>query len=115
MVGDIALICDDKYIPRNQWRLGKVDKDGKIRGAKSNPIQSNRPMKKLVHFEIDPKSKESAEKEKGEVNEDEVDEVNEDEVDEVNEDEVDEVNEDEVEADKGHKTDIKFTRKAAIE
>ena len=91
MVGDIALICDDKCIPRNQWRLGKVGKDGKIREAKSNPIQSNRPMKKLVHFEIDPKSKESAEKEKGEVNEDEV------------------------EADKGHKTDIKFTRKAAIE
>ena len=107
MVGDIALICDDKCIPRNQWRLGKVGKDGKIREAKSNPIQSNRPMKKLVHFENDPKSKESAEKEKGEVNEDEVDEVN--------EDEVDEVNEDEVEADKGHKTDIKFTRKAAIE
>ena len=37
--GDIVLTCDDKYIPRNQWRLGKVEEliirwDGNIRGAK---------------------------------------------------------------------------------
>ena len=44
-----------------------------------------------MHFEIDYKSKESTDKEK------------------------DEVNEGDVEADKGHKSDIKSNRKAAIE
>ena len=39
MVGDIVLVCDDKRIPRNKWRLGKVEelaigKDDNIRGAK---------------------------------------------------------------------------------
>ena len=47
--------------------------------------------KKLVHFEIDYKSKESTNKGK------------------------DEVNEDEVEADKGRKSDTKSARKVAIE
>ena len=69
-----------------------------MRGAKLVVVSKSgsrsicyRPIKKLVHFEIDYKSKESAVKEK------------------------DEVKKDEVEADKGHKSDIKSIRKAAIE
>ena len=39
MVGDIILICYDKRIPRNQWRLEKIEKliigkYGNIRGPK---------------------------------------------------------------------------------
>ena len=103
MVGDIVLICDDNRIPRNLWPLGKVKelivgKIGNIRGAKL-VVESKSgsrstcygPIKKLFYFETDYKSKESADKEK------------------------DEVKEDEVEADKGHTSDIKSTRKAAIE
>ena len=92
MVGDIVLIFDYKRIPRNQWPLGKVEEliigqDVNIRRAKLAAVSGSRstcycPIKKLVHFEIDYKSKESADKEK------------------------DEVNEDEVDADKGHKSDI---------
>ena len=75
-----------------------VSKEINIRGAKlvvisksGNRNTCHRPIRKLVHLEIDYKSKESVDKEK------------------------DEVNEDEVEADKGHKSDVKSTRKPAIE
>lgn len=75
-----------------------VSKEINIRGAKLVVISKSgsrntchRPIRKLVHLEIDYKSKESVDEEK------------------------DEVNEDEVKADKGHKSDVKSTRKPAIE
>ena len=39
LIGDIALICDDAHMSRNQWQLEKVDevgvgKDGQIQQAK---------------------------------------------------------------------------------
>ena len=102
MVVDIVLICDDKCIPRNQCQLGKVGeliigKNGNIRRAKLVVVSKSGsrntcycPIQKLVHFKIDYKSEELTDKEK------------------------DEINKNEVEADKGHKSDIKSTRKAAI-
>ena len=102
MVGDIVLIYDDKRIPRNQWRLGKVEeliisKDGNIRGAKLVVVSKSRsrsicycPIKKFI-LRLFTNQKNRQIKRKMEVNEDKV------------------------EADKGHNSDIKSTRKAAIE
>ena len=62
LAGDIVLICEDKHIPKNQWRLGKVeepmiDKDGNIRGAKLVVVSKSgsrsicyRPIKKISSF-----------------------------------------------------------------
>ena len=73
-----------KRTPRKQQRLGKIEeliigKDGNLRGAKLVAVSKSgnrsiayRPIRKLVHFEIYYKSKESAHKEKDEVNENEV-------------------------------------------
>ena len=58
------LIRDDKHVPRNQWRLGKVEqlivgKDKQIRGAKLRLISKGgvkttayRPVQILIAFEI---------------------------------------------------------------
>ena len=63
-IGDVVLIKDDCHIPRFQWRLGKVEKliignDNKVRGAKLTAVSkggdgtfSNRPVQKLIPFEI---------------------------------------------------------------
>ena len=65
MVGDIVLICDDERIPRNHWRLGKVeelinDNDDNIGGAKLVVVSKCRSrstcyrlIKNFVNFDID--------------------------------------------------------------
>ena len=62
-IGDVVLIRDKNYLPRQKWRLGKVEelvvgKDGNIRSARLK-VHSNtgvnfchRPVQKLIPFEI---------------------------------------------------------------
>ena len=63
-VGDVVLIKEDKFVPRGQWRKGRVEhviqgKDGMILGASlrvylkdGKTIILKRPFQKLVLFEI---------------------------------------------------------------
>ena len=63
-LGDVVLIRDDNYLPRQKWRLGKVEElvvgiDGNIRGAKLKVASKtgetticHSPVQKLVPFEI---------------------------------------------------------------
>ena len=101
MVGDIVLICDDKRIPRNKWRLGKVEelaigKDGNIRGAKLLVVSMSEskstsycPIKNYFILRLITNQKNRQIKR--------------------------EVNKDEVDANKGHMSDIKSTKTEALE
>ena len=63
-LGDVVLIRDDNYLPRQKWRLGKIEelvigRDGNTRGAKLKVISTtggihtcHRPVQKLIPFEI---------------------------------------------------------------
>ena len=62
--GDVVLIRDDNKLPRNQWRLGKIESlvvgnDGNVRGAQLTSISkcgkrtnAFRPVQKLIPLEI---------------------------------------------------------------
>ena len=64
LLNDVVLIKDDGCIPRQKWKLGKVEKliignDGNVRGAKLKVSSANknisscyRPVQKLIPFEI---------------------------------------------------------------
>ena len=64
-INDVVLLQDDKLTPRNNWRSGKVEelavsRDSKIGGAvlhvsnkkKDSTFLLNRPIQKLIQFEI---------------------------------------------------------------
>ena len=63
-LNDVVLIKDDKPLPRNEWRIGRVielikGRDGLLRGAKLRTIGdkgsktiTHRPLQKLIPFEI---------------------------------------------------------------
>ena len=62
--GDVVLIRDDNKLPRNQWRLGKIESlvvgnEGNVRGAQLTSISkcgkrtnAFRPVQKLIPLEI---------------------------------------------------------------
>ena len=67
VVGDIVLIKDDDMLPRGRWKQGIltrliVGKDGRVRGAavrcivKGKPVEYERPIQRLIPFEIAPES-----------------------------------------------------------
>ena len=68
-IGDVALIKDETHIPRDQWRLDKVDevifgRNGSIRGVELAFISKidfrtiyYRPIQKIIPFEINEATK----------------------------------------------------------
>ena len=63
-LGDVVLICDDTLLPRQRWKLGKIEelvkgRDNLIRGVKLKTIGADgnrqschRPLQKIIPFEI---------------------------------------------------------------
>ena len=63
-INDVVLVKDDKPLPRNEWRIGRIiglvhGKDGFLRGAKLRMIgekgsqtTAHRPIQKIIPFEI---------------------------------------------------------------
>ncbi len=63
-VGDVVVVKNEKIVPRNSWRLGRVEsivvgKDNCVRGAKLSTMSNEgrrttirRPLQKIIPFEL---------------------------------------------------------------
>ena len=63
-VGDVVVVKNEKIVPRNSWRLGRVEslvvgKDNCVRGAKLSTMLNEgrrttirRPLQKIIPFEV---------------------------------------------------------------